>query len=155
MNSVLAAAEDSAPSMAKGREVVAAATAPARRSSRKANTSLSRRRSSLKPAAMACPPPLVRSPSCTASLTTRPRSTVAIELGDAPSDETDQALVPPIDAEPDERAPQVEGPVGEREGFCEHALLDRFTLAVERFELCGDGARLALVVAGEQLGAKA
>ena len=71
-------------------------------------------------------------------------------LGDAPSDETDQALVPTIDAEPDEGAPQVEGPVGEREGFCEHALLDAFTLAVEALEFCGDGARLALVVAGKQ-----
>ena len=44
---------------------------------------------------------------------------------------------------------------GEGKGFLEHALLDRLTLGVERFELGGDGARLDLVVGGEQLGAEA
>ena len=42
-----------------------------------------------------------------------------------------------------------------REGFGEHALLDRLALGVERFELCRDDTRLVLVVGCEQLGAEA
>ena len=63
--------------------------------------------------------------------------------------------MPAVGAEPDKRAADVESTLREREGFHEHPLLDRFPLGVERFELCGDRARLALVVAGEQLGAEA
>ena len=41
------------------------------------------------------------------------------------------------------------------EGILEHALLDRPTLGVQRFEPLGDGARLDVVVGGKQLRAEA
>src|SRR5512132_206293 len=76
-------------------------------------------------------------------------------LGDPPGDETEQAFVPAIGAEPDKGAPSFERALGSNEGFAKHALLDRLALGVERFELARDRARLALVVASEQLGAEA
>ena len=44
---------------------------------------------------------------------------------------------------------------GAGEGILEHALLDRLPLGVQRFEPLGDGARLDVVVGGEQLRAEA
>src|SRR6476620_3648245 len=57
-------------------------------------------------------------------------------LGDPPGDETEQALVPAIGAEPDEGASRFERVLGSHEGFAKHA-------------------RLAVIVASEQLGAEA
>jgi len=92
------------------------------------------------------------------------RETVGIErsdegrkaeaLGDAAGDQSEQPLVPAFGAEPEEGTPRIERALGSHKGFRQHALLDRLALGVERFELCRDGARLALVVASKQLGAE-
>ena len=73
-----------------------------------------------------------------------------------PGDKAQKALVPAFGAEKEHRGI---GRGSERrldagEGVLQHALLDRLTLGVEHFELGGNGARLDVVVRGEQLRAE-
>ena len=78
-------------------------------------------------------------------------------LGDAAGDQAEQALVPALGGEEQQRPRRIGGKlgVGDGEGFLEHALFDRLAFGIERLELGGDAARLDLVVGRQQPGAEA
>ncbi len=93
----------------------------------------------------------------TVRLERRDEGRQAEALGDAAGDQAEQALVPALGGEEQQRPRRIGGKfgVGRGESFLEHALFDRLAFGIERFELGGNAARLDLVVGRQQPRAEA
>ena len=176
--SLVAAAAVTAPSISSASSRRAASTADASASSRYARKALSASLRSVTPAAMAWPPPLIRSPSLTAWRTARPRSTPAIERPEPvpmppgssamakagrpnrslsrAATRPDHARMPAFGGGDDDGALVFDAERGHGFGFgLRHGGdLDHLTLAVEAVELGGEARALGRIVLQEQVDAE-